>query len=196
MRFFQFNSPKLHRFSLRRAARGQEAGNGAEGGLDANDNDLERAMERAYEDFTMVQMSLHFPPRDVYYMTNEEMVRFPQFTDLVRRYEQSKNESKKVEAAAAAQLQRGKQVLQREKKSESTTAGANETSASMWTVTTVRHCGHSRAPTFQAVYCQQHQKVCVCVHVVAHQQLPRRLVLISGICSRVSRSRSMTPVHR
>jgi hypothetical protein len=35
-------------------------------------------------------------------MTNEEMVRFPQFTDLVRRYEQSKNESKKVEAAAAA----------------------------------------------------------------------------------------------
>jgi hypothetical protein len=55
-------------------------------------------MERAYEDFTLVQRSLHFPPRDVYYMTNEEMVRFPQFTDLVRRYEQSKE----VEAAAAA----------------------------------------------------------------------------------------------
>ena len=60
--------------------------------------DLERAMDRAYEEFTLVQRSLHFPPRGVYYMTNEEMVRFPQFTDLVRRYEQSKE----VEAAAAA----------------------------------------------------------------------------------------------
>jgi hypothetical protein len=58
-------------------------------------------MERAYEDFTLVQRSLHFHPRDVYYITNEEMVRFPQFTDLVRRYEQSKE----VEAAAAAQHQ-------------------------------------------------------------------------------------------
>ena len=60
--------------------------------------DLERAMKRAYEDFTMVQRSLHFPACDVYYMTNEEMVGFPQFTDLVRCYEQSKE----VEAAAAA----------------------------------------------------------------------------------------------
>jgi len=48
--------------------------------------DLERAMERAYEDFTLVQRSLHFHPRDVYYITNEEMVKFPQFTDLVRCY--------------------------------------------------------------------------------------------------------------